>query len=291
MEPRVEGLLRTKQFEALARVVNERWGLSPTTDSLLWVHGLAFRRPVPAAGGTAESPWSNATWLSWIKNRLDDYSTDPSLADDPASRYGPSFEVERDPTSVTAWRDFLERYSKELLDAEDLPLFVDVPEQAREAAWMGFAPAEEQAILATEARLGRRLPPSLRGFYAVSNGWRATGLFTHDVLPVEEIGWLRDRVPHLYEVALECESTPGPFHDDPGDRRLKEFRDEQGTRVMRSLVLNSVGEDHWLVDPGAEPHEGEWPAGCWASSNPAMEWDAANFAELMAEALRSLRET
>jgi hypothetical protein len=111
------------------------------------------------------------------------------------------------------------------------------------------------------------------------------------LLPVEKIGWLVDREPHLYELVLQAESEPGPFKDDPGDQRLKEYRDEEGTRVKRSLVISSRGDAAtWLLDPGAEPHDGEWPAGCWAAWHPAMSWQAPNFAELMARELRMLRE-
>ncbi|MCX5097256.1 SMI1/KNR4 family protein [Streptomyces sp. NBC_00365] len=37
-------------------------------------------------------------------------------------------------------------------------------------AWLGFAPASEVEVAAAEARLGRRLPPSLREFLLVTNG-------------------------------------------------------------------------------------------------------------------------
>ena len=48
----------------------------------------------------------------------------------------------------------------------------------------------------------------------------------------------------------------------------------------------------WLLDPGVEPHEGEWPGGYWWRSRPygppppVMSWKATNFAELLAEKFR-----
>jgi hypothetical protein len=180
MEPDVGELLRMKQFDALTALVKDRWRIAPTTRLLQWLHEIAFLSPKPSVGGTAVSPWSNSTWLMWIKNRLDDFSRDSTLASDPASRYGPPFEIERDPANVTAWRSFLDRYSKQLLATEDLSLYVKIPDEVREAGWMGFAPAGELALQEAESRLGRRLPPSLRCFYSVSNGWRATGRTIHD---------------------------------------------------------------------------------------------------------------
>jgi hypothetical protein len=291
MEPAIEELLRMKRFDTLASVVEKRFGIAPTAESLKWLHEVAFHRSTQSVGGTTESRWSNSTWLMWIKNRLEELSTNPTIASDQRSRYGPPFEVELDPASVTAWRDFLDRYSEELLATEDLSLFTHVPDEAREAGWLGFSPASEVTLQEAESRLGRRLPPSLRCFYSVSNGWRATGRVIYDVLPVEQIGWLIDREPQLHELVLEAESYPGPFKDDPGDQRLEEYRDEQGTRVKRSLVINSQGDAaNWLLDPGAEPHDGEWPAGRWAAWQPAMSWTATSFAELMARELRTLRE-
>lgn len=184
------------------------------------------------------------------------------------------------------WCQFLEQYSQELMKVDE-PQIV-IPPEARKDGWMGFAPASEEAIAACETRLGRTLPPSLRTFYSVTNGWRTTGYFIWDILPVEQIGWLCDRKPFLHQLACESEKMPGPWRKDPDGSRLREYRNEQGTRVKRSLVISSTGDAaDWLLDPGAEAHTGEWPAGRWASWNPAMQWSADNFADLMHQELAS----
>src|SRR5690242_24992 len=108
------------------------------------------------------------------------------------------------------WREFLKRYSQAFLSLDwsnTVRLFSSrgavIPDEARRAVWMGFEPASEAAIAAAEDRLGHRLPPSLRTFYVVSNGWGMIGSHVFGVLPVEQIGWLRDRDPHLYQMACE----------------------------------------------------------------------------------------
>ncbi len=178
------------------------------------------------------------------------------------------------------WRAFLERYSRDLLECPDVT--VGLPPEALDSAWLGFPPATDAEISETEDRLGRSLPPSLKTFYSVTNGWRTTGLFVWNILPVEGLGWLKDREPQLFELAEMAEGTPGPFKNDPGDVRLDEYRYEQGTRVKRSLILNSEGDaSTWLLDPEEQTSDGEWAAGRWSSWNPAMQWRAPSFAELM----------
>ena len=64
--------------------------------------------------------------------------------------------------------------------------------------------------------------------------------------------------------------------------RLNEYRDEQGFRVMRCLAITSEGDaSTWLLDPETRSSEGEWAGGRWSSWNPAMEWIAPSFAELV----------
>jgi len=158
--------------------------------------------------------------------------------------------------------------------------------------WMGFEPALESEILAAEDRLGRRLPPSLRTFYEVSNGWGMTGSFIFNILPVERVGWLKDLDPHLYQIAIKCEErrSGSPFKNDPGNTRLNLYCLEQGTMVKRSLAISSWGDAAiWLLDPGHRPHTGEWRAGRWAGWSPAMEWTAQSFADLMRRELEKNR--
>jgi hypothetical protein len=294
MESHVRELLRMNRSVALAGVIKDRWKITPTAELLQWLHEIQFRRSTPPVGGTQESPWSDSTWLLWIKKRTDEFSANPTLASDPANRYGPPFEVELEPANVAAWRSFLARYSEEGLAWEELSGWsVHIPQDVTEARWMGFAPADESAMQAAESRLGRRLPPSLRCFYSVSNGWRGLGASNrcYGVLPVEEVGWLRDRDLCVNEWALRAELEPGRFVHDPGNQGLDEYRYEQGTRVRRSLVTSFLGVV-WLLDPGALPHQGEWPGGYWSLSRPygpgppVMSWTATNFAELLAEKLR-----
>jgi len=195
------------------------------------------------------------------------------------------------------WSHFLKTYSEEFLSldwSDTIRLFSSrgavISEQARRAVWMGYEPASEAAISTAEHRLDCRLPPSLRTFYEVSNGWGMTGGFIFNVLPVEKIGWLKELDPHLYELASKTEArrNGGPFKNDPGNARLEAYCLEQGTMVERSLAISSWGDAAiWLLDPGDQPHMAEWRGGRWASWSPAMEWTAESFADLMRQEMES----
>ena len=113
-----------------------------------------------------------------------------------------------------------------------------------------YAPATEAQIAREEARLGVRLPPSLRALYLQSNGHGVVGNSIWAVRSVDQVGWLRDVEPHLYD--LVCEDEPA---------------------VGRSLVVSGEADaSWWLLDPGDLDGRGEWRAGRWSSWNPGMEW-------------------
>jgi SMI1 / KNR4 family (SUKH-1) len=118
-----------------------------------------------------------------------------------------------------------------------------------------FAPATEVQIAREEAKLGVRLPPSLRSFYLHSNGHAVVGNFIWAVRPVEQLGWLRDVEPEFHEII---------FEDDPASARSL-------------LVSGEADASHWLLDPGGVDGRGEWRAGRWSSWNPGMSWLAADF--------------
>lgn len=159
--------------------------------------------------------------------------------------------------------------------------------------WFGYPPANESQIYNAEQRLGRPLPPSLRNFYLVTNGWYTTGCFIYNILPVEKIDWLQVIKPHLYEIAIRAENRSS---DSDAEDWLLDYRYEQGTKVKRSLAISSEGDAAiWLLDPEDKDTNGEWAAGRWASWNPAMEWTATSFEGLMLQEFeflisRELRE-
>lgn len=158
------------------------------------------------------------------------------------------------PSSVADWRIFLQEYSAEFLVSQFLQgMKLDdrgdqfVSAEQRESRWLGNPAATEEQIVGTEQRLGIRLPPSLRNFYLVSNGWK-TVCYSVDLLPIDEIGWFAEQEPELLDAWADLEF----------------FVEELA--VLRRCLLVSVDDggagEYLLLLPEVGP-DGEWPAYDW----------------------------
>lgn len=151
------------------------------------------------------------------------------------------------------WRPFLERWSGEWADAYDPERDGRAgSEDWRAARWLGREPAAEAGITAAEARLGVALPPSLRSFLAVSDGWHHAGRFVWRLAGCEGLDWWGD--PHgMRDVWLEN-------WDDPDEDLVR----EAGV-WSRSLQLATESDMvDVLLDPEDMDERGEWAVYTWA---------------------------
>lgn len=171
----------------------------------------------------------------------------------------------------------LESYDERMLRHFGVP---DLTDADREARWLGFLPAEESEIAETESRLGVTLPTTLREFYRVSNGWRQISDFIYEIVPVQQLTWIREADPEF------CEMADGSF-DLPG---LEYCREENEFAVLRSICLAQKGDaTTLLIDPGNLTENGEWIVGAWASWHPGIEWSGVGFADFMIKTLEDNR--
>ncbi len=149
-------------------------------------------------------------------------------------------------------------------------------EADKENRWLGFAPATDTSIAAAESRLGVRLPQSLRNFYRVSNGWRQVSSAIYEIVPIEELKFLKDADPDLFNM----------IEDSCDLKELEYCREEQETAVRRSICLARKGDaTTLLIDPENCTSDGEWIVGTWASWNPGAEWYSGGFLQFMGERL------
>ncbi|MFJ9320988.1 SMI1/KNR4 family protein [Streptomyces globisporus] len=163
-------------------------------------------------------------------------------------------EVAAVPTTPEEWRAFLERYGElyvkvradeqELVDLLDEDQLDALDQDERVEAWLGEAPAREEALAASEERLGVRFPAGLRGFFLASDGWTRLDGWVDGVHPCDRVVWMRDseaggRVTEIYA------STPG---------------NEEVVELFRRSIEIARGEDYWLLDPTDVGPDGEWAA-------------------------------
>jgi hypothetical protein len=170
------------------------------------------------------------------------------------------------------WRPFLERWSEEWISAHDPERDRPLDPQAIEEGWLGFRPAGPHAIASLETRLGLALPPSLREFLEVTDGWRDAGNFVYRLGGTAEIGFLRDMDPGLIDAYAA-------FDDE--DHAV-------GPLLRRSVQISLDGDSCVLfLDPEDVDENGEWAAYRLASWSGMGPEPSGSFYDLMRELYRS----
>ncbi|QKW07955.1 SMI1/KNR4 family protein [Streptomyces sp. NA04227] len=212
------------------------------------------------------------------------------------------------------WTSLLDRWSEEWLSVDDPGGDGPGTTEIRARGGLGFAPATVDEIRAAENRLGRALPPSLRAFFLVSNGWRQAGEFVHRLAGAQELAWLKDTDDaHWAEAYAWCDELllPVPTGEDEQspqgeqneqqqneDHEGEEQRNEQGDGdgdgdgetgiatesvvISRSLRLSLEADAAVLfLDPKDVDENGEWAA-YWLASWDGMPAERhTSFWELM----------
>ncbi|MFI1188954.1 SMI1/KNR4 family protein [Streptomyces californicus] len=157
-------------------------------------------------------------------------------------------------TTPGEWRDFLERYGELYVrvradDEEVDDLLDDEQSEARDRGervepWLGEPPAGEEALAASEERLGVRFPPSLRAFFLASDGWTRLDGWVDGIHPCDRVVWMRDSEAGGRVIGIYA-SIPG---------------NEDEVRLFRRSIEIARGEDYWLLDPTDVGPDGEWAA-------------------------------
>ena len=150
------------------------------------------------------------------------------------------------PRTAEDWRGYLVEYSRIYVRTVNEYARRRLTAEQLESHWLGTEPADEPTIAATEQRLGVRLPPSLRTFLTVTDGWQGVGGWAEGVSACAEIDWLRNMDTGLIEIYTEVQEDEG---EPNGLLAL----------FQRALVI-ADGEDLWLLDPTETDPDGEWAA-------------------------------
>lgn len=160
--------------------------------------------------------------------------------------------MEKRPT----WSRVVQRLSAKLFaeaDEDDLAVLAAEAPESLEKRSLGFPGATEEAIAMKEATLGVRLPDDYRAFLLASNGFRTLrglpfGLCS--LLPVEQIGWFKDKDKETGRLASYLERhASGEKMQDPFDVAPEDFE-----RTL--LIGDSDGNECILLLPPRD--ESEW---------------------------------
>ncbi|MET9634403.1 SMI1/KNR4 family protein [Lentzea sp. NPDC006480] len=174
------------------------------------------------------------------------------------------------PRTPDDWREYLVEYGREYVRTANVCQREFMKPEHTSTCWFGPGPADERTIAATEQRLGTRLPPTLRSFLAVSDGWSGmVAFFVDEILPCAGIGWLRDSGwgAELIEIYGE---------EGEGDDELRELLE-----MFRRALLIADGEDIWLLDPGRTGEDGEWAGFHLAPGEGGYPDEYTSFADLL----------
>jgi SMI1 / KNR4 family (SUKH-1) len=191
------------------------------------------------------------------------------MTDDAGSGPNPT----RLPVTAEQWRPYLTEYSDWFLrltglTVEDTVPLVGLSAEQVSARWLGYEPATEEMIAATEERLGVRLPPSLRGFLLASNGWGAMVSQGADVISsCDEIDWFRN-------------THPGFF---PDEDELAERGDRHVYTIFARCLNVTQGAEAFLLDTGeVSSADGEYDSYLFAIKYGTLESPCKSFSELIA---------
>ncbi|MHA6761888.1 SMI1/KNR4 family protein [Streptacidiphilus sp. PAMC 29251] len=164
------------------------------------------------------------------------------------------------------WRTFLEQWSAEWIAGHDPDSDPPLDQDVVRDVWLGHGPASEAEVAAAEARLGRRLPPSLREFMLVSNGWRDAGNFIYQLAGTTELDWLRNTDDRHWIEIWEDLAEDEADEADPADEDEVDPAVHEAKVLARSLRLSLDGDAAvMLLDPDDVDEDGEW-AGYWLAS-------------------------
>lgn len=152
--------------------------------------------------------------------------------------------------------------------------------------WLGFTPASSKAIEEKERELEITFPKSYIEFLRVTNGFRQISLFAGHLLPVEQVGRLKEIDRDLYDVYLEEENdglTDVRYNDYSDAQRSEFFRIDH---LLESIAISSNVEGSIiLLNPKVEFGD-ECEAWLYASWYPGAR-RFKSFRELMEHEYRS----
>ena len=176
-----------------------------------------------------------------------------------------------------AWQELMQQWNQAAFaNAECAAL---IPIQAQTSRWLGFPGATETELMAAEARLGIRFPPSYRSFLHYTNGWQLLNGVIWQLWSTNTIDWHASRSQDLIDIWVHAgKDSAAHYGREPRqipDTEYFVYGEAQAPGSMRdeylqtTLEVSDLGDAaFFLLNPEIRTPEGEWEAWFFASWLP-----------------------
>ena len=167
------------------------------------------------------------------------------------------------------WKRFLTKFNRELLSYQEVVKALD-PEVLK-AGWLGFPGLDASEIIATERRLGVRLPRSYREFLKFSNGWRFPSISVSYLRPLGDVGWFSEQNLAWIDAYVRPSAGLPPISDKKyfvyGKRQ--ESVNFRPAYLQTALQISDVDDSAVvLLNPKVVTPDGEWETWLFANWLP-----------------------
>ena len=161
------------------------------------------------------------------------------------------------------WQELLIRINNTILTDKEVVRLMGNPET------LFYPSVSKDQLDEAEKRLGVKLPFSYKQFLLVSNGFKILSNFYWNILPVENIQWLKDFDSGLIETYIN--PSPDVTYPNVSDEEYFVYGEKQNSTSIRPeylnncLVISGWGDASLLLLNPEIKYNEEWEA--WAFAN------------------------
>ena len=151
----------------------------------------------------------------------------------------------------------------------------ELTDEQLDSVWIGYAPATRNDIEAAEKRLGVTLPKNYVDFLLITNGFHAATGIEPGLCAVNNIDFLKNVDPELYEIWIETGNT------------------EVGKRLKTAIKVGGFDEEQYffLIPPDKKHSTWEyWVFASWIPGEIIYESMTDYFQEVLETTAMSIEE-
>jgi hypothetical protein len=168
------------------------------------------------------------------------------------------------------WTQLLTQWNNAIFAS---PLAETLPQNLKDAKWLGATPATDDQLTAAQHKLGIALPPSYRAFLRVSNGWGRATQSVAELWDTCKLNWFRKSHRDWITAYI------GPLKYAPPEQIPDADYFSYGSNATmfkpqhfkETLQISGVGDAAvYLLNPQVITKDGEWEAWFLANWSPGV---------------------